>query len=67
MPGYPWLAKAKLNPAEIIPKMRAMRRIGVPYGEQEIAAAPNEIAGKTEQDALIAYLQGLGTQIKTRN
>ncbi|VXB93374.1 cytochrome-c oxidase, cbb3-type subunit II [Massilia sp. 9I] len=67
MPGYPWLAKAKLNPAEIMPKMRAMRRIGVPYSEAEIAAAPEEVSGKTEQDALIAYLQGLGTQIKTRN
>jgi len=67
MPGYPWLAKAELDPSEIIPKMRAMRRIGVPYSEEEIAAAPGEVAGKTEQDALIAYLQGLGTQIKTRN
>lgn len=67
MPGYPWLASAKLNPAEIIPKMRAMRRLGVPYSEAEIAAAPGEVTGKTEQDALIAYLQGLGTQIKTRN
>ncbi len=67
MPGYPWLAKAKLNPAEIMPKMRAMRRIGVPYSEAEITAAPDEVSGKTEQDALIAYLQGLGTQIKTRN
>ncbi|CAN7337540.1 cytochrome-c oxidase, cbb3-type subunit II [Massilia sp. LjRoot122] len=67
MPGYPWLAKAKLDPAEIIPKMRAMRRIGVPYTEAEIQAAPGEVAGKTEQDALVAYLQGLGTQIKTRN
>ena len=67
MPGYPWLAKATLDPAEIIPKMRAMRRLGVPYTEAEIAAAPSEVTGKTEQDALIAYLQGLGTQIKTRN
>jgi len=67
MPGYPWLAKAKLDPSEIIPKMRAMRRLGVPYSEAEIAAAPGEVSGKTEQDALIAYLQGLGTQIKTRN
>ncbi len=67
MPGYPWLAKARLNPAEIIPKMRAMRTLGVPYTEAEIQAAPLDIAGKTEQDALIAYLQGLGTHIKTRN
>lgn len=67
MPSYPWLAKAKLNPAEIVPKMRAMRRLGVPYGEEEIKSGPAELEGKTEQDALIAYLQGLGTQIKTRN
>ncbi|WP_288381817.1 cytochrome-c oxidase, cbb3-type subunit II [uncultured Massilia sp.] len=67
MPAYPWLAGAKLNPAEIVPKMRAMRRLGVPYTEAEITAGPGELDGKTEQDALIAYLQGLGTQIKTRN
>ncbi|MCA1247986.1 cytochrome-c oxidase, cbb3-type subunit II [Massilia sp. MS-15] len=67
MPGYPWLASAKLNPAEIIPKMRALRRLGVPYTEDEIQAAPAEVDGKSEQDALVAYLQGLGTQIKTRN
>jgi cytochrome c oxidase cbb3-type subunit II len=67
MPAYPWLAKAKLNPAEVTPKMRAMKRLGVPYSEQEIAEGPAELAGKTEQDALVAYLQGLGTQIKSRN
>jgi cytochrome c oxidase cbb3-type subunit 2 len=67
MPGYPWLAKAKLDPAEVIPKMRAMKRLGVPYSEQEIADGPAQVAGKTEQDALVAYLQGLGTQIKSRN
>jgi len=67
MPAYPWLASAKLNPAEIIPKMRALRRLGVPYTEDEIQAAPAEVDGKSEQDALVAYLQGLGTQIKTRN
>ena len=67
MPGYPWLAQNKLVAAEILPKMRAMQRIGVPYSDAEVAAAPAELSGKTEQDALIAYLQGLGTQIKTRN
>lgn len=67
MPGYPWLAKTKLVPAEIVPKMRAMQVLAVPYGEDEIRNAPDELANKTEQDALIAYLQGLGTQIKTRN
>ncbi|MEW6374120.1 MAG: cytochrome-c oxidase, cbb3-type subunit II [Pseudomonadota bacterium] len=67
MPGYPWLAKTKLVPAEIVPKMRAMQLLAVPYSEEEIRKAPAELANKTEQDALIAYLQGLGTQIKTRN
>lgn len=67
MPAYPWLAGAKLNPAEIMPKMRALRRLGVPYSDADIAAAPAEVSGKTEQDALVAYLQDLGTQIKTRN
>ncbi len=67
MPGYPWLAKTKLVPAEIVPKMRAMQLLAVPYGDDEIRNAPAELANKTEQDALIAYLQGLGTQIKTRN
>nr|WP_315258439.1 cytochrome-c oxidase, cbb3-type subunit II [uncultured Duganella sp.] len=67
MPNYPWLAKAALVPAEVQPKMRALRRIGVPYTDAEIAAAPEELKDKTEQDALVAYLQGLGTLIKTRN
>lgn len=64
MPGYPWLAKAKLVPDEITPKMRALKRLGVPYTDEEIKAAPAEVAGKTEQDALVAYLQGLGILIK---
>ena len=67
MPGYPWLATTKLVPGEIMPKMRALRRVGVPYTDEEIALAPQELVDKTEQDALVAYLQGLGTQIKTRN
>ena len=67
MPGYPWLAQAKLDPQSIVPKMRAMQRLNVPYTEQEIKDAPAQLADKTEQDALVAYLQGLGTQIKSRN
>ncbi|RSZ59896.1 cytochrome-c oxidase, cbb3-type subunit II [Massilia atriviolacea] len=67
MPGYPWLAKTKLNPDEVIPKMRALQRLATPYTEEDIAQAPAALADKTEQDALIAYLQGLGIQIKTRN
>ncbi|GAB3472182.1 cytochrome-c oxidase, cbb3-type subunit II [Massilia terrae] len=67
MPAYPWLSQNKLNPQEIVPKMRAMQRLNVPYTEEDVKNAPAELADKTEQDALIAYLQGLGTQIKTRN
>jgi cytochrome c oxidase cbb3-type subunit 2 len=67
MPGYPWLANTKLVAGEIVPKMRAMQRLNVPYTDQEIKDAPLQLADKTEQDALVAYLQGLGTQIKTRN
>src|SRR5476651_1306866 len=67
MPSYPWLAKTKLVPDEIMPKMRALRRLGDPYSDAEIAAAPEQLKDKTEEDALVAYLQGLGTLIKTRN
>ncbi len=67
MPSYPWLAKTMLVPQQVVPKMRALQRLNTPYSEAEIAAAPATLDGKTEQDALIAYLQGLGTQIKTRN
>jgi cytochrome c oxidase cbb3-type subunit 2 len=67
MPGYPWLATARLDPQSIVPKMRAMQRLNVPYTEQDIKDAPAQLADKTEQDALVAYLQGLGTQIKSRN
>ena len=67
MPSYPWLANAQLVPSEVTAKMRAMKTLGVPYTDEEIAAGPGQLEGKTEQDALIAYLQGLGTQIKTRN
>jgi cytochrome c oxidase cbb3-type subunit 2 len=67
MPNYPWLAKTRLKPEDVVPKMRALKRMGDPYTEAEIAAAPAELADKTEEDALVAYLQGLGIQIKTRN
>jgi cytochrome c oxidase cbb3-type subunit 2 len=67
MPGYPWLASTKLNPQDVVPRMRALKRLSVPYTEQDILEAPATLADKTEQDALIAYLQGLGTLIKTRN
>lgn len=67
MPAYPWLAQTKLEPDTIIPKMRALQRLNVPYTEQEIQQAPDTLRDKTEEDALIAYLQGLGVQFKTKN
>jgi cytochrome c oxidase cbb3-type subunit II len=61
MPGYPWLAEETLDAADIMAGMRALRRLGDPYSDADIAAAPVALEGKTAMDALIAYLQGLGT------
>ncbi len=66
MPGYPWLAKNALDPQEIVPKLKALKRLGDPYTDEQIAVAPKELEGKTELDALVAYLQGMGVQIKAR-
>ena len=67
MPSYPWLLKANVDAAGLAPRMRAMRTLGVPYNDEEIAKAAAEVEGKTEMDALIAYLQVLGTAIKSKN
>ena len=64
MPAYPWLAKTMVDPAESAPRMTALSRVGVPYTKEEIAKAADEVKGKTEEDALIAYLQVLGTALK---
>jgi cytochrome c oxidase cbb3-type subunit 2 len=66
MPGYPWLEETALDPNDIQPKMQALKTIGHPYTDAQIASAPRDLEGKTEMDAIIAYLQGLGTAIKTR-
>jgi cytochrome c oxidase cbb3-type subunit 2 len=66
MPGFPWLAKTPVDSKDIKRKMEVMRLLGSPYADEQIANAPKELEGKTEQDALIAYLQGLGTDIKNR-
>ena len=66
MPAFPWLAKAPADAADIAAKMRALRVVGVPYTDQEIAKAKDELKDKTEMDALIAYLQGLGTAGRKR-
>ena len=59
MPGFPWLQERKLDPAGTQKKMIALRRIGVPYSDAAIAAAPEAVGDRSEMDALIAYLQGL--------
>jgi cytochrome c oxidase cbb3-type subunit II len=64
MPGYPWLEKTPVNASTISAHMTALSRVGVPYTAEEIAKAPEAVKGKTEMEALIAYLQGLGTVIK---
>jgi len=64
MPGYPWLAKAPADASEIEAKMRALRALGVPYNDADIAKAKAALANRTEQDALIAYLQNLGLTMK---
>jgi cytochrome c oxidase cbb3-type subunit 2 len=60
MPGYPWLDNNKLEVADVQARMRTLRELGDPYTDADIASAKTALAGKTEMDALIAYLQGLG-------
>ena len=64
MPAYPWLDKATVEPASMAPRMKALRVVGVPYSDDEIAKAGEAVKGKTELDALIAYLQVMGTARK---
>ncbi|MDD5029006.1 MAG: cytochrome-c oxidase, cbb3-type subunit II [Rhodoferax sp.] len=64
MPAYPWLMNAPVDAATLPAHMTALRRVGVPYTDAEIAAAPEEVKGKTEMDAMVAYLQVLGTALK---
>ena len=66
MPGYPWLEDIPLDPTGIRARMRALRKLGAPYTDEELENAPDELRDKTEMDALIAYLQVLGTAVKTR-
>ena len=66
MPAYPWLATTVLNAEGIVANLKALKRLGDPYSDEQIVNAPKELAGKTELDALVAYLQGMGIQIKSR-
>ena len=66
MPGYPWLETTPADASAIQKKLEVLRLLGAPYSDEEIANAPQALEGKTEMDAMIAYLQGLGLAIKTR-
>ncbi|MDJ0906491.1 MAG: cytochrome-c oxidase, cbb3-type subunit II [Woeseiaceae bacterium] len=61
MPGYPWLAERQVDPDLITAKMKALKTLGDPYTDEQIAGAAAAVEGKTELDAVVAYLQGLGT------
>ncbi|MDR2239469.1 MAG: cytochrome-c oxidase, cbb3-type subunit II [Zoogloeaceae bacterium] len=63
MPGYPWLANETIDAADIVARMRALRQLGDPYTDADLAAAPASLKDKTALDALVAYLQGLGTTL----
>ncbi|MCU0977354.1 MAG: cytochrome-c oxidase, cbb3-type subunit II [Steroidobacteraceae bacterium] len=67
MPGFPWLDERVLDGKITPKKMQTLRTLGVPYTDEQIAAATDEVAGRTEMQALIAYLQGLGIASKTWN
>jgi len=66
MPSFPWLAETMIDADGTAGKMEALRIVGLPYSDEEIANAKSAVEGKTEMDALIAYLQELGTALKTR-
>ncbi|MGB5718097.1 MAG: cytochrome-c oxidase, cbb3-type subunit II [Gammaproteobacteria bacterium] len=66
MPGYPWLEENAADAGTIQRKLEVLRLLGAPYSDEDIANAPQALEGKTEMDAMIAYLQGMGTSIKTR-
>lgn len=66
MPGYPWLADRKIDATVTPKKMLALRRVGVPYPDEQIEQASDEVRDKTEMEAMIAYLQVLGTAVSMR-
>ena len=64
MPAYPWLETNLVDAAGVPARMNVMKKLGVPYSDEEVAKAADEVKGKTELEAMIAYLQVLGTAIK---
>mgnify|MGYP002661826870 CR=1 FL=1 len=63
MPAYPWLENTVVDHTVVAQRMSALRKVGVPYTDEEIEGAEEAVKGKTEMDAVIAYLQGLGTAL----
>ena len=66
MPAYPWLNENKVNAASVKNSMQALLLLNTPYSDEEIAGVEKSLEGKTEMDALVAYLQSLGTHVKNR-
>ncbi len=66
MPAYPWLVENKLDGKDTVAKIEAMRWLGVPYTDEDISGAVAAVKGKTEMEAVVAYLQVLGTYIKNK-
>ncbi len=64
MPAFPWLARNKVDAEATVAHMKALRKVGTPYSDEEIAKAPEALENKSELDAVIAYLQGLGLVLK---
>ncbi len=64
MPAYPWLLKDLVDSASMPTHMKALRTVGVPYTDEQIAKSADDVKGKTEVEAVIAYLQVLGTLVK---
>ena len=64
MPAFPWLARTKVDPDSVVASMKALKAVGVPYTDEEIAKAAGKVENKSELDAVIAYLQGLGLVLK---
>ena len=60
MPSYPWLDRNMLDPEQVASRIRTLQRLGDPYSDEQVAGAAEEVRGKTELDAVVAYLQGLG-------
>lgn len=66
MPSFPWLAKNKVNPDEVVRNMKTLEKLGTPYTEEDYKKAPDELKNKSELDAVVAYLQGLGLALKNK-